>query len=85
MRTRAVAAVDGASTELDEVLFVQALPQDNGKGGIHVIWIPQPLQKICMGKTAQQCTNIDYCVRTSNRDDSRCKNLGIGQPNAFKN
>jgi hypothetical protein len=31
-----------------------------------------------MGKTAQQCINIDYCVRTTNRDDSRCKNLGIG-------
>ena len=29
------------------------------------------------GKTEQQCASIDYCIRTTNRDVSMCRNLGI--------
>jgi preprotein translocase subunit Sss1 len=65
------------SVELEQLLFVQAPEQDNGKGGIVVIWLPQPLQKLCLGKTASQCSNIDYCIRTTNRESSRCKNIGV--------
>ncbi len=62
---------------MDVTLFVQSLPTKNGQDGIHLIWIPQPLQRVCLGKTSQQCANIDYCVRTTNRDVSMCRNLGI--------
>jgi len=65
------------STEMDAVLFVQSLPLKDGQQGIHLVWIPQPLQRLCLGKTTEQCTNIDYCIRTTNRDVSTCRNLGI--------
>jgi hypothetical protein len=65
------------SVELDEFLFVQDPKFGDGKGGIHVLWLPAPLVKYCLGKTAQQCANIDYCIRTTNRDSSQCKNLGV--------
>jgi len=65
------------STELEAILFVQSLPTKNGQEAIHLVWIPQPLQKLCLGKTAQKCADMDYCVRTTNRDVSMCRNLGI--------
>ena len=65
------------SVELEEFLFVQDPKLDNGKGGIHVLWLPAPLVKYCLGKTAKQCANIDYCIRTTNRNSSQCKNLGV--------
>jgi hypothetical protein len=65
------------STELEAILFVQSPQPDNGTGAIHLVWVPQSIQRLCLGKTAQQCSNIDYCVRTTNRDVSMCRNLGI--------
>jgi hypothetical protein len=65
------------SVELEEFLFVQAPEHDNGKGGIVLIWIPQPLLKLCLGKTHTQCATIDYCIRTTNRESSQCKNIGV--------
>jgi len=62
--------------ELEQFLFVQAPEHDNGKGGIVLIWLPQPL-KLCLGKTHTQCANIDYCIRTTNRESSQCKNIGV--------
>ncbi len=71
------ARADPASAELEAILFVQAPQPDNGQGAIHLVWIPQPIQRLCLGKTAQQCSTIDYCVRTTNRDVSMCRDLGI--------
>jgi hypothetical protein len=65
------------SSELEATLFVQSPQPDNGKGAIHLVWIPEPIQRLCLGKTAQQCSTIDYCVRTTNPDDSMCRNLRI--------
>jgi len=65
------------SVELEQFLFVQAPEPDNGKGGIDIIWLPQPLERLCLGKTATQCATIDYCIRTTNRADSRCRNIGV--------
>ncbi|MGA7919994.1 MAG: hypothetical protein WCA38_09995 [Candidatus Acidiferrales bacterium] len=65
------------SVELEQFLFVQAPEQDNGKSGIVIIWLPQPLQKLCLGKTATQCSNIDYCIRTTNRESSQCRDIGV--------
>ena len=65
------------STEMDAILFVQSLPMKNGHDAIDLVWVPQPIQRLCLGKTEQQCASIDYCIRTTNRDVSMCRNLGI--------
>jgi hypothetical protein len=70
-------ALAQSSVELEEYLFVQEPMLANGKAGIHVLWLPAPLVKYCLGKTSKQCATIDYCIRTSNRDVTNCKNLGI--------
>jgi hypothetical protein len=66
-----VNAVAG-SVETEAVLFVQSAAKD----GIAVAWIPRPLQKYCLGKTLQQCSTMDYCIRTTNKNVSMCQNLG---------
>lgn len=66
-----------ASTELEAILFVQTPQGDNGKGAIRLVWVPEPIERLCLGKTAQQCSTIDYCIRTTNREVSLCRNLGI--------
>jgi hypothetical protein len=66
-----------ASTEMEAVLFVQSLPTKDGQDAIQLVWIPEPLQQLCLGKTTQQCSAMDYCVRTTNRDVSLCRNLGM--------
>jgi len=64
--------------ELDELLFVQSPERDLGGHAIVVIWIPQPLQRLCLGKTATQCSIIDYCIRTTNRgSSSQCRDIGV--------
>ncbi len=70
-------SVQPGSVELEQFLFVQAPEHDNGKGGMVLIWLPQPLLKLCLGKTHTQCATIDYCIRTTNRDSSQCKNIGV--------
>jgi hypothetical protein len=65
------------ATEREAILFVQAPQPDNGRGDIHLVWVPQPIERLCLGKTAQQCASIDYCIRTTNRDVATCRNLGM--------
>jgi hypothetical protein len=65
------------SGEVDQLLFVQSPERDLGGHAIVVIWMPQPLQRLCLGKTATQCSIIDYCIRTTNRGSPQCKNIGI--------
>ncbi len=62
---------------MEAILFVQSPHPDIGKGAIDLVWVPQPIQRLCLGKTAQQCSTMDYCVRTTNRDVSMCRNLDI--------
>lgn len=66
-----------APVELEQFLFVQAPERDNSNGAIVVIWLPPSLVKLCLGKTATQCSAIDYCIRTTNRESSQCKNIGV--------
>lgn len=66
-----------ASTQMDAILFVQTVPLKNGPDGIQLVWIPKPIERLCLGKTAQQCANMDYCIRTTNRNVSLCRNLGM--------
>lgn len=69
--------MSASSVELETTLFVQTLERRNGEDAIVVLWIPQPIQKLCLGKTEEQCAAIDYCIRTTNQDVARCRNLGI--------
>ena len=63
--------------ELEAFLFVQAPERDSGKGGIVILWLPEPLQRLCLGKTDAQCSVIDFCIRTTNRESARCTNIGV--------
>ena len=71
------AGAQPASTEMDAILFVQSFPMKNGPDAIDLVWVPEPIQRLCLGKTEQQCASIDYCIRTTNRDVSMCRNLGM--------
>jgi hypothetical protein len=64
------------SVDIEQVLFVQTIPLKNGKTGIILLWIPQPIQKYCLGKTSQQCAPMDFCLRTTTPDIAMCRNLG---------
>jgi len=66
-----------SSTEMDAILFVQSLPTKNGKDAIALVWVPQPIQRLCLDKTSEQCASIDYCIRTTNRDVGMCRNVGV--------
>jgi hypothetical protein len=70
-------AASGSSVELEEMLFVQDPHFKSGNAGIQLLWIPEPLQKYCLGKTAQQCSAIDYCIRTTTKNVPICKNLPV--------
>jgi hypothetical protein len=65
------------SGEGDVSLFVQDPHLKSGKKAISLAWIPEPLQKYCLGKTLEACATIDYCFRTTNKDAARCQNLGV--------
>jgi hypothetical protein len=65
------------TSELEASLFVQDPHLEGGKKGIQVIWIPQPIQKYCLGKTTKECSTIDYCIRTTNKHASMCQNLSV--------
>jgi hypothetical protein len=64
-------------SELEASLFVQDPHLESGKKSIQVIWIPQPIQKYCLGKTTKECGTIDYCIRTTNKRASMCQNLSV--------
>jgi hypothetical protein len=74
------AAQASETQELEDFLFVQNAYGRNAGKAVYVLWIPQPVQKVCMGKTAQQCIQIDFCVRTTNKKDASCQNLGVTLP-----
>lgn len=63
------------SVELEETLFVQAPERAFAGHPIVVVWLPQPLEKLCLGKTMSQCAMIDFCIRTTNPDSAQCKNV----------
>jgi hypothetical protein len=79
MRTACLLAllIRGVSTaqetlEMEATLFVQNSPNS---AGIYVAWIPEPLEKYCMGKTADDCARLDYCTRTTNKGYGMCKSI----------
>jgi hypothetical protein len=71
------ATAQSSSAEMEAILFVQSVQFKTDHDAIGLVWVPQPIQRLCLGKTAQQCASIDYCIRTTNRNVSMCRNLGI--------
>jgi hypothetical protein len=66
-----------STSEIEASLFVVDPHFKSGARGIQVLWVPQALQKYCLGKTAQECSTIDYCIRTTNKKAAMCQNLGV--------
>ena len=66
-----------SSLELDPSLFVQLPGGKSVPGAVQLVWIPEPLEKYCIGKTHQQCASMDFCIRTTTKDVSTCRNLAV--------
>ncbi len=65
-------------SEREEFLFLLSPPPGPKlAGAIVVMWVPPPVLKYCLGKTAHECAAIDYCIRTTNRDVPMCRNLTV--------
>jgi hypothetical protein len=62
------------TTELEETLFIQT-PVTAGFKGIVFVWIPQPIEKLCLGKTVTECASMDFCIRTTTKSVKMCQNL----------
>ena len=66
-----------SNLELEPSLFVQLPGGKSSPGAVQLVWIPAPLEKYCLGKTHEQCAAMDFCIRTTTRDVSTCRNLAV--------
>ena len=66
-----------SSIELEPSLFVQLPGGKSTPGAVQLVWIPEPLEKYCFGKTHQQCASMDFCIRTTTKNVSTCRNLAV--------
>jgi hypothetical protein len=66
-----------SSVELEPSLFVQLPGGRSTPGAIQLVWIPEPLEKYCLGKTHDQCASMDFCIRTTTKNVSTCLNLAV--------
>ncbi len=74
------AAGQADGIEMERTLYVQA-PDWSGpkENSIVLVWLPEPLESTCLGRTMKQCFAIDYCIRTTNPKGPQCSNLGISR------
>jgi hypothetical protein len=66
-----------SSLELELSLFVQLPAGKSIPGAVQLVWIPEPLEKYCFGKTHEQCASMDFCIRTTTKNVSTCRNLAV--------
>jgi hypothetical protein len=66
-----------SSLELEPSLFVQLPGGKPVPGAVQLVWIPEPLEKYCLGKTHEQCASMDFCIRTTTKNVSTCRNLAV--------
>jgi hypothetical protein len=66
-----------SSLELEPSLFVQIPGGKSTPGAVQLVWIPEPLEKYCLGKTHVQCASMDFCIRTTTKNVSTCRNLAV--------
>jgi hypothetical protein len=67
----------GSSFELEPSLFVQIPGGKITPGAVQLVWIPEPLEKYCLGRTHEQCASMDFCIRTTSKNVSTCRNLAV--------
>jgi len=63
--------------EMEQTLYVQAPDFSGGGDSLVLVWLPDPLVSICMGRTTKECFKIDYCIRTTNPNGPQCRDLGV--------
>src|ERR1700733_8658848 len=63
--------------ELQPSLFVQLPGGKSVPGAVQLVWIPEPLEKYCLGKTHEQCASMDFCIRTTTKNVPVCRNLAV--------
>jgi hypothetical protein len=73
----ALAQTPQGSIELQPSLFVQLPGGKSMPGAVQLVWIPEPLEKYCLGKTHEQCASMDFCIRTTTKNVSTCRNLAV--------
>src|SRR3984957_141871 len=66
-----------SSLELEPSLFLQLPGGKSVPGAVQLVWIPEPLEKYCIGKTHMQCASMDFCIRTTTKNVSTCRNLAV--------
>jgi hypothetical protein len=66
-----------SSLELEPSLFVQLPGGKSTPGTVQLVWIPEPLEQYCLGNTSEQCASMDYCIRTTTKTVSTCRNLVV--------
>jgi hypothetical protein len=66
-----------SSLELEPSLFVQLPAGKSIPGAVQLVWIPEPLERYCLGKTHEQCASMDFCIRTTTKNVSTCRNLAV--------
>ena len=66
-----------SSIELEPSLFVQLPGGKSIPGSVQLVWIPEPLEKYCFWKTHEQCASMDFCIRTTTKNVSTCRNLAV--------
>jgi len=66
-----------SSLELEPSLFVQLPGGKTTPGAVQLVWIPEPLEKYCFRKTHEQCASMDFCIRTTSKNVSTCRNLAV--------
>jgi hypothetical protein len=63
--------------EMTQTLYVQAPDFQDGGKSIVLVWLPEPLESTCLGRTMKECALIDFCIRTTNPNGPQCSHLGI--------
>ena len=64
-----------STVELEDFLYILNPHFKEHPDAIDLMWIPKPVESLCLGKPFEKCASIDYCSRTTNQDVSMCRNL----------
>jgi hypothetical protein len=66
-----------STAELEDFLYILDPHFKQQPNAIDLMWIPKPVESLCLGKPFEKCASIDYCSRTTNQHISICQNLGM--------
>lgn len=66
-----------STVELEDFLYILDPHFKAQPNAIDLMWIPKPVESLCLGKPFEKCSSIDYCSRTTNQHIAICRNLGM--------